>query len=186
MHSNIWHISRIEKNTCIQSFGFNSDICIEKGFSPIRKGKSPASNFFSPVHCYHRQDWPSIGLNYIFCRIYGKTALAQLSGYLLLEFVMLLQIVCFMMNYFILGVPSPERARREQRRRQGGLRRRGLSSPSTRSPGLSYLNKRMSWTSVFIVGILKCVNIFGTSVLVWRVPDHCIEQSDLTEKYGDQ
>ena len=44
----------------------------------------------------------------------------------------------------------------------------------------------MSWTSVFIVGILKCVNIFGTSVLVWRVPDHCIEQPDLTQKNGDQ
>ena len=27
---------------------------------------------------------------------------------------------------------------------------------------------------------------FGTSVLVRRVPDHSIEQPDLTEKYGDQ
>ena len=68
IHSNIWYISGIQKK-CIQSFGFNSDICIEKGFSPIRKGKSPASNFFSPVHCYHRQDWPSIGFNYIFSQV---------------------------------------------------------------------------------------------------------------------
>ena len=34
--------------------------------------------------------------------------------------------------------------------------------------------------------MFKCVDIYDTPVLVWCVPDHCIEQSDLTEKYGDQ